>query len=430
MRIGISGRAFLPAFAVVGALAWGQTAEKPDQGVRLWPQYVKMDSWAIKIPVPRSADIVDVGFTGRHAAYEHADTWYPSWASDGSLYSPWTDGKVGAVECSSGGKDARTGQAKIVGDDPLSLRIVNLGTFPGDPRPYEGRYPCGSLVHDGIWYYGTYTLLDNPAWSMNWPILGPFVGFRTSRDFGLTWTPPQPAPGRPLFGEKTSVAGAEPVKIGSPHFVDFGRNMEHSPDGKAYLVAHGASAPDKEPRAGNLSWISGDEIYLARVTPSLATINDAGSYEFYAGAGADGRPVWSHDLAKIKPIFGWNNHCGCVTMTYDAPLKKYLMCVTDGWPTLRSMDTYILESAEITGPWTMAVYWKDFGPQAYFVNLPTKFISADGRTAWLSYSANFAYGQNDPAYEGNPPGSGYRWCLQEIRLLDKAGYEAARKAGR
>jgi hypothetical protein len=31
-----------------------------------------------------------------------------------------------------------------------------------------------------------------------------------------------------------------PVKIGAPKFVDFGKNMEHSPDGKAYLVAHGA----------------------------------------------------------------------------------------------------------------------------------------------------------------------------------------------
>ena len=44
----------------------------------------------------------DPGFTpdllldhaGRHAAYTGADTWYPSWASDDILYSPWTDGNI------------------------------------------------------------------------------------------------------------------------------------------------------------------------------------------------------------------------------------------------------------------------------------------------------------------------------------------------
>jgi len=108
-------------------------------------------------------------------------------------------------------------------------------------------------------------------------------------------------------------------------------------------------------------------------------------------------------------------------MTYDAPLKKYLMCITDGWPTIKSMDTYILESPDVTGPWKMVTYWKDFGPQAYFVHFPSKFISADGKTAWLSYSANFRYmGRTiDPAYLGNPPGSCYQWCLHEVRLLDQ-----------
>jgi len=29
--------------------------------------------------------------------------------------------------------------------------------------------------------------------------------------------------------------------MGSPHFVDFGKNMERSPDGKVYLVGHDAA---------------------------------------------------------------------------------------------------------------------------------------------------------------------------------------------
>ena len=40
-----------------------------------------------------------------------------------------------------------------------------------------------------------------------------------------------------------------------------------------------------------------------------------------------------------------------------------------------------------------------FGKQGYFLNFPSKFISADGRTAWLSYSANF-----HKSYFGNRDG--------------------------
>ena len=41
---------------------------------------------------------------------------------------------------------ATTGQATIVGDDPLKLVVKDQGVFKSGPRPYAGRYPCGSLV--------------------------------------------------------------------------------------------------------------------------------------------------------------------------------------------------------------------------------------------------------------------------------------------
>jgi len=93
------------------------------------------------------------------------------------------------------------------------------------------------------------------------------------------------------------------------------------------------------------------------------------------------------------------------------------MCVTDGGNTCGRMNTYILESERLTGPWRLAAYMKDFGEQAYFVNVPSKFMSADGRTAWLCYSANFATTWNGQQIKTNPPGSSYGLVLQEIRLL-------------
>ena len=382
--------------------------------LRIWPSEPPADC-----PFKLSATLVGLGFTGRHTEYKNADTWYPSWAADGNMYSPWTDGNVNGLNSGSGGRDATTGSAKIIGDDPLSLQIVDQRVYKSDPSPYEGRYPCGSLVYDNVWYYGTYCL--HPAGSVkrdgtnyNWPWLGPFVGFRTSVDGGKTWTQTPCTPAKPLFGE--SALHGEPVKIGSPHVVDFGRNLEHSPDGKAYLVAHGAHDGVDRRFAYN-SWITGDEIYLARVTPSIANMNNAAKYEFFSGLDRNGQATWSPTLAAATPTAAWRDHMGCVTMTYDAPLKKYLMCVTDGGNTIGFYNTYILEADGLGGPWKLVTHMNKFGQQGYFVNIPSKFISADGRTLWLCYAANFTNGYLGTKFKSDPPGGRYGMCLQEVKLL-------------
>jgi hypothetical protein len=389
---------------------------------RIWPSQPPVDC-----PFEPSKEIVGLTFTGRHAAYTEADTWYPSWAADDTMYSPWTDGNVshlrgeGAplseIECSSdsrnpvnagrGGKSG-TGQARIIGDDPLNLKIEPLGIHYAPTAPYGGRYPCGSLVHAGVWYYGTYCL-DESNRGLNWDILGPFVGFRISTDYGKTWVDTPHTPAEPIFGE--SGKDGRKVKIGAPHFVGFGKELHYSPDGKAYLVGHGASRPD-----ANLAWIAGDQAYLIRVTPSLQSMNDASKYEFFGGHTTQGEPIWTSDFSRIKPLIEWNGRVGHATMTYHPALKKYLLCVTDGWPTISTMNTYILESGTITGPWKLVTFMEKFGAQGYFVNIPSKFIRSSGTSMWLCYSANFTnpyLGTNFPA---DPPGSKYAMCLQEIEL--------------
>jgi hypothetical protein len=387
-----------------------------------WPSQPPADC-----PFAPSPEIVGIRFTGRHAEYTDADTWYPSWAADGYLYSPWTDGNVSPqqgdtwdlhhLECSSDGRNpvnagrggkSGTGQAKIIGDDPLNLEIVDLGVHYASPAPYGGRYPCGSLVYDGVWYYGTYCL-DESDRGLNWDILGPFVGFRLSFDYGQSWEDTPHTPVAPIFGE--SGKDGQKVKIGAPHFVDFGQELEHSPDGKAYLVAHGATRPE-----ANLAWIAGDQGYLVRVAPAPQNMNDPTKYEFFGGYDAQGSPIWTTDFRRIKPLIEWTSRVGHVTMTYNAPLRKYLLCVTDGWPTIETMNTYILESDYITGSWRLVTFMQRFGTQAYFVNIPSKFISADGRTAWLCYSANFTNRAFGTSFAADPPGSRYAMCLHEFTL--------------
>ena len=102
------------------------------------------------IPWPRSADLLDAELEwGRNAVPPNigADTWYPSWAADGNLYSSFTDGTVAGVNSHSySGHTATTGYASFrVGvdargrPDPFNMTMFNVATFPEPADPYESR---------------------------------------------------------------------------------------------------------------------------------------------------------------------------------------------------------------------------------------------------------------------------------------------------
>lgn len=413
------------------------------------------------VPFAASTDLVGFDYlVGKNAVTPgiHADTWYPSWAADGNLYSSWTDGQVdGVTSCSGCGDHATTGYAIISGDDPFNLTLTGVATYVEPVAPYQGRYPSLNFRLNGTWYFGTYSLENYGAWPTpgpdcsNWCIQGPFTEIRTSRDNGATWTAPRrnmTGWADNLFGE--SAFNNSKVKLGAPHAVDHGRENEHSPDGALYMVGHGAETPESYQ-----SWMDGDSVYMARTRgpPDAATINDAASWEFYAG-GAGPSAVWAPTLAAARPLFVWPRRTGVVTLSYHAALGKYVLVVST--PTIApstegTFDTYYLESDSLTGPWGLIAYTPAFGQQAYFVHIPSKFmggvtqapppvaravtapLAADARAPivaplrgddaaappaslsyydfFLSYSANFA-----GSVKANPPGSGYHWSLQHARF--------------
>jgi hypothetical protein len=297
------------------------------------------------------------------------------------------------------------GYARIDGSDPLKLTVTPLGTQLNDPHPYEHRYPGPLIVHQGLWYYGTY-VLDEPR-GVN--ILGPFVGFRVSRTQGATWEYCPHSPADPIFGESTRYG--TPVRLGAPRFVDFGKNMKFSPDGKAYLVGHGSAR-----RRHHAMWASGDAVYLARFPLTVDSVNDPKQYEFFAGITPDGE-TWTSRYASSVPIFAWPGRAGPVSMTFSPAHRRYFMWITAGRSGEGTMDSYLLESASPTGSWSWVTYLRRFGTQGYFLNFPSRFFAEDGSTAWLCYSANHSnrYGELD--LPEDPQGSGYGLCLQEIELL-------------
>lgn len=418
-------------------------------------------------PFPASTDLLgfEYDFNGNAVPPGvNADTWYPSWAADGRLYSSWTDGVVNGVHSASALRlHATTGMAIITGDDPFNLVVSNASTYVEPIWPYEGRYPSLNFMLNGTWFYGTYSVENYGANGFpspppdcgNWCILGPFCGIRTSTDEGQSWTPD---PFRNMTGYANNIFGERAnnntkVKFGSPHAVDFGQENLHAPSSSLYIIGTGAEWADS-----HQSWMQGDSVYLARTIgpPDAMTINNASSWEFWGGNATQG---WVSNVSAARPLLIWRQKTGVVTATYVPALMKYIICIstpTNGSSTVGNFDTYFLESDALTGPFSLVTYMSTFGPEAYFVNIPSKFMAtapvAGAPSAWvaspgavnvpaiatqqehsgaayfnffLSYSANFA----DQLGAANPPGSGYHWSLLRSRFALSSAFTEKLKIG-
>ena len=202
-----------------------------------------------------------------------------------------------------------------------TLTLANLGTVQANSVPYEGRYPSRILSYKGLLLYGTYALAvpANPGDAQNnvsaggcgnWCAQGPWWGFRHCVDGGRTIVEPRVTgknPSDTIFGEQLLQTGDKRqypfgsdtwlgrVKFGAAQVVDMGVDLEHSSDGKLYIIGHGSTA---------------DGAYSASAWMH------------------NGAPSWSQgDVASAKPLFVWQNRTGVAAMSYLAALKKWVMVV-------------------------------------------------------------------------------------------------------
>jgi hypothetical protein len=411
-----------------------------------WERFVRAGAPPAGSPFPRSTRLGGVSFSGRVGYFPQtgADTWYMSWGADDRLYSIWTDGVVAAdVEgfdlapaaappghaaqvrtsvacCSSCGLNdtQNSGSAVLSGASPFALKVAPLGCERASAWPYGGRYPSANLHYNGTWFVGTYALW--PSAPSGGSGLGPFVGFRTSVDGGATWADDGRTPLTNLFGEEACLNKsvcredkvAPRIRFGAPHFVDFGMDMRGSPDGRAYLIGHGCT---QRAPGWACDWEVGDTVYLARTTgpPSAATISDASSWQFFAGAGQ-----WSTALSDAAPLFEWLPHStGIVTMTRNEALGLYVTFVsTPNAEDSNTYDAYVLESPAPEGPFALVDFLYQFGRQGYFLNAVSKFWAPN---AWagapdvgiLAYSADFTFNTDI-----SPRAGRYGLVTAEMRL--------------
>jgi CubicO group peptidase (beta-lactamase class C family) len=276
-----------------------------------------------------------------------SDNWPLTWADDGHLYGAYGDGwgferedmpklSLGLARI-EGGPDALRG---------FNIRSPLLEQTGNDKR---GKKASGLLSIDGVLY-----LLARNAGNAQ---------LAWSADHGQSWT----------WSDWKFTSS-----FGCPTLLNFGKDYAGARDEFVYIYSHDVDS----------AYVAADRMVLARVpTDKLC---DRGAYKFFAGLDSSGQPRWSADVANRGAVFEHPGKCYRSTVSYHATMKRYLWCqILPGEDPRFRGGLGIFDAPQPWGPWTTVIYdeaW-DVGP-GETCNLPTKWISADGRTLHLVFSGD------------------------------------------
>jgi hypothetical protein len=336
------------------------------------------------------------------------DLWPSCWSDDDALYAAGGDGA--GFDLAPREYDVFVARIDGTPANPLPMAGTTLSTEAQVSSIWSGsdynRKPTGMLCLDGDLYLAVQDLRRNTFSD------APAATIVRSSDKGLTWSWDREAP---MFSDHAFT---------TIMFLDFGKDAEHAPPD--YVYAYGLDdnwdfqVIDRTPPT---------ELYLARVPH--AAVQDRARWEFFTGFDEQGAPEWSADIDERAPVLEDTRltytmplepgrHYQNMTVinqggvVYNAPLARYLYT---SW-TEYTFEFY--EAPEPWGPWKLFLS-KDFGLMpwtrdrsgGYATTIPSKFISADGRSMWVQANAWLETGVNS-----------YNFSLRELTVNAYGASEA------
>lgn len=407
--IGRAAAAALLAFAMAGTLA-PVAAGTPSLETAAGATTARTAAQAAVAPTdspPESAFFstvqVDPGATVGAPAVgdnvDHGDLWPNCWSDDDNVYSAYGDGG------GFGAPFSDIGVARVSGT-PGNLSGTSLaqGNAVGQTwTANHSRKPTGMACVSGDLYLAVQDL----AYDFN---DAPAATIAKSTDHGRTWTWDR---GAPMFDNGV---------FSTVMFLDYGKAYGNAPDG--YVYAYGLdhnwrdSYDDSVPDPA--------DVYLGRVP--RGAVQNRSAWEFVVGSDTSGNPVWSSDITKRTPVLHDDRHVYQNVYTggrarnlsvlsqggvvYDKPLKRYIYT---------SWSEYTFEFYESPNPWGPWKHFatKDFGGYpwthgkhgGYATTIPSKYISADGKSMWMQSNVC-------PCGGGVPAGDNwsYTFSLRQLRL--------------
>ncbi len=286
-----------------------------------------------------------------------SDLWPVTWGPDGHIYTSWGDGG-GFGGTNSDGR-VSMGFACIEGppEDYIAVNI-NGGVDCGNPASFPKRGKTGGIVSvDGV-LYAWLNRQDGPWPSVNQSLIW-------STDHGATWK------------ESSWKWPKGQGRFKPDTFLQFSRDYTGSRDDYVYFYGRNET-----------EWGKGAHGYLGRVHRTRLRTRNA--YEFFAGLDEKDAPIWSSDVSEREPHFTDTAGAEGIQVVYNPAIKRYLLTVHRG-----DQGTLgVFDAAEPWGPWTTVAYYDNWlnlkgaglKREMLFINIPTKWISADGKTLWVIFT--------------------------------------------
>lgn len=310
-------------------------------------------------PYPPSPVIAGITWhweTHRTAA-PGSDLWPVTWGPDGHIYTAWGDG--GGFGGTNSDARVSMGFARIEGP-PETFRAVNVngGKEAENPATFPKKGKTGGI----LFVDGTLYARLNPQ-DGKWPDVNHSLAW--SEDRGATWQ-------QTAWVFPKGEGNFKPAR-----FLNFGKDYSGVPkEHSGYVYIYGFKQSSQN---------AGQNIYLARVPKEKMKAREA--YAFFAGLNR-GQPVWSGDVAEVKPVF--SDSRGVIPTTgavYHPVLKRYLLTSFHTGPG----QFGIFDAPQPWGPWTTVAYyetWGEMGAEGHGLNcdFPQQWMSSDGRTMWCVFS--------------------------------------------
>ncbi|MEV4357267.1 FG-GAP-like repeat-containing protein [Nonomuraea sp. NPDC049625] len=329
----------------------------------------------------------------------HGDLWPNCWSDDDNVYTAYGDGigfagtysDIGVARI-SGMPGNLTGAQLPIGDNVGQVWTAN-----------HTRKPTGMACVGGTLYLAVQDLAfdfdDAPA-----------ATIAKSTDHGRTWTWDRSGP---MFGNGVFT---------TIMFLDYGKAYGNAPDG--YVYAYGLDHNWRDSFANRVP--DPVDLWLARVPKDQ--VQNRSAWEFVSGFAASGAPTWSADIGRrvavmhddrriYQDVYTANRAKNLTVLSqggvvYNKPLNRYLYT---------SWTEYTFEFYESPTPWGPWKHFsgKDFGGYpwtttkhgGYATTIPSKYISADGKSMWLQSNVC-------PCGGGFPDGQhwAYTFSLRKMRL--------------
>jgi len=326
-------------------------------------------------PYPPSSVIAGIRWASASSVVRLAlgsDNFPTTWADDDNIYTAWGDGAgFGATYAESQVKPYRAGLGvSRISGGPANMTGVNVfaGKNALNPDTFGGK-SYGILSVGGVLY-----MLQGPLHSPPGDEAGGWdaaieTTVATSYDHAATWT-------------RTGIFLSWTDGFCSPGFLNFGKDNAGARDNYVYIYGLDCSNGSSGPYT---------KISLARVPKDK--INDRSFYTFYAGQDSAGNPIWAGSPSSRAPVFVNPNSMvttpfSAPSVIYNAGINRYLLVVTHGTAASPAGGLGIYDGPSPWGPWTTAYYADNWNGSShmFYANIPTKWISSDGKTFYLIFT--------------------------------------------